>query len=294
MNKTTLEQWRCLLALSETGTYAKAADALFRTPSSVHQALTQLSDRLGVELVTVSGKNSRLTAHGKALLRRAQHLIKGFSELETMAGDFSAGWEAEIGLAVECVFPLPWLSDILHDFEQNCHALRLQLYESVLSHIDDLLVRQDVDLAITPRVPAGFVAEPLKTVEMVAVAHRSHALHQLEGDITMQELASHRQFIIRDPGSKPTSAGWQETERRWTVNNFNRSLECVRRGMGFGRFPLPLIESDLANGQLKVIPLREAASVPVQVFLVFADRERAGPGTLTLANQIIEYCKKEI
>lgn len=290
MNKTTLEQWRCLIAFATTGTYAKAAEKLFRTPSSVHQALGQLAARLGVELIQVTGKTSQLTPHGQALLRRAERLVNEFSDLEAMAGDFSAGWEAEIGLAVESIFPSGWLSEILLGFEQECRSIRLQLHESVLSRTDDLLLRNEIDLAITPRVPAGFVGESLTAINLVAVAHPNHPLHQLGNDITVQELAAHRQFIIRDEGSKPISAGWQGAERRWTVSHFNRSLDCVKQVLGFGRFPEPMVANDLVTGELKRLPLREGSDTPVQMFLVFADRDRAGPGVISLAKSIKKAC----
>lgn len=290
MNKTTLEQWRCLIAFAETGTYSKAAEKLYRTPSSVHQALGQLAERLGVELITVKGKTSRLTTHGQALLRRARRLVDEFADLEDLAGDFAQGWEAEIGLAVESIFPAPWLSEILLAFEQQCRAIRLQLYESVLSRTDDLLLRQEVDLAITPRIPPGFTGEPLAAINLVAVAHPEHPLHQLNHDITPQELAAHRQFVVRDEGSRPVSAGWQGSERRWTVSSFSRSLECVEQGLGFARFPEPLITNELANGELKHLPLREGANTPVQMFLVFSDRDRAGPGVMALASEIKKNC----
>ncbi len=290
MNKTTLEQWRCLIAFAHAGTYAKAAEQLFRTPSSVHQSLRQLAERLGVELITVSGKTSQLTAQGQALLRRAERLVNEFADLESLAGGFAAGWEAEIGLAVESIFPAPWLSAILFKFEQQCHAIRLQLHESVLSGTDDLLLRHEVDLAITPRVPPGFTGEPLRAINLVMVAHPEHPLQQFNAGITAQELAAHRQFVIRDEGSQPVSAGWQGSERRWTVSNFNRSLECVKQGLGFGRFPEPLIVDLLAKGDLKILPLREGRSTPVQMFLVFADRDRAGPGVLALAKVIKKAC----
>ncbi len=291
MNKSTLEQWRCLIAFAATGTYAKAGEMLFKTPSSVHQALAQLADRLGVQLIAVNGRTSRLTGQGEALLRRARYLVDEFDQLEALAGDFAAGWEAEIGLAAEAVFPANWLSEVLQAFAQECRDVRLQLYESVLSRTDDLLIRQDVDLAITPRIPAGFVGESLCSIPMLAVAHPQHPLHQMGPDITAQELLAHRQFVIRDTGSSPVSAGWQEAERRWTVGSFNRSLAGVKQGLGFGRFPEPLIAEDLSSGRLKPLPLREGVRFPVQMFLVFADRDRAGPAVLLLAKQIMMHCQ---
>lgn len=283
MNKTTIEQWRSLLAIAKAGTYAGAAEALHKTPSSIHHSINQLRDRLGVELLEVQGKKTSLTDKGQALLRRADRLVREFSDLEALAGDFANGWEAEISLAVESIFPAPWLMNILLEFSVQGRATRLQVYESVLSRTDDLLLRQQVDLSMTPRVPAGFIGEHLVSVELVAVAHAEHELHQLGDNITAQELAAYRQFIVRDEGSNPLDAGWQAAERRWTVSDFARSLDCVRAGLGFGRFPRPLIEDELQSGHLKLLNLREGSTTPVPIFLVFADAERAGPGVQTLA-----------
>ncbi len=286
MNRTTLEQWRCLLAFAEAGTYAGAGAILHKTPSSVFQTLSRLSALLGIELLVVSGRRSKLTDQARALLHRAELLVQEFADLEKLADDFAGGWEAEIGLAVESIFPGPWLDQILHDFSQHARALRLQVYEGVLSRIDDLLHRQQVVLAIAPRIPAGFIGEPLLQIDLLAVAHPDHPLHQLQTPLTMHELAAHRQFVIRDEGSRADSAGWQQAEKRWTVSSFTRSKAAVLAGLGFGRFAAASIATELRSGQLRLLPLREGASMPVQLYLVYADRDHLGPGAAELAATI--------
>ncbi|GAB4116394.1 MAG: LysR family transcriptional regulator [Wenzhouxiangellaceae bacterium] len=286
MNRTTLDQWRCLLAFAESGTYAGAGAMLHKTPSSVFQAMTRLAAQLGVELVQVEGRRSHLTDQARALLHRAERLVNEFSELESMATDFAAGWEAEIGLAVESIFPGLWLDRMLADFSGQARALRLQVYEGVLSRIDDLLHRRKADIAISPRIPAGFIGEPLLSMELLAVSHPEHPLQQQPQPITLQQLAAHRQFVIRDEGSQPDSAGWQQSEQRWTVSSFTRSKAAVVAGLGFGRFAAASIADELRSGQLQLLPLREGARMPVQMFLVYADRDHLGPGATTLAQSI--------
>jgi len=286
MNKTTLDQWRCLLAFAEAGTYAAAGELLHKTPSSVFQAMTRLAAQLGVELVQVTGRQSQLTDQARALLQRAERLVNEFSELESMATDFAAGWEAEIGLAVESIFPGPWLDRMLADFASHARSLRLQVYEGVLSRIDDLLHRRKADIAISPRIPAGFIGEPLMSIDLLLVAHPYHPLHRQQKPLTMQQLVAQRQFVIRDEGSQSDSAGWQQSEQRWTVSSFTRSKAAVVAGLGFGRFAAASIADELRTGQLQLLPLREGACMPVQMFLVYADRDHLGPGATALAQSI--------
>jgi DNA-binding transcriptional LysR family regulator len=44
-----------------------------------------------------------------------------------------------------------------------------------------------------------------------------------------------------------------------------------------------MIRSELAEGMLKPLPLREGGERYAQLYLVYADRDAAGPGVLRLA-----------
>ena len=59
-------------------------------------------------------------------------------------------------------------------------------------------------------------------------------------------------------------------------------------GLGFAWFPEDTIRSELASGALKALPLREAGERWADLYLVFADRDYAGPGALRLAEIIRE------
>jgi hypothetical protein len=50
--------------------------------------------------------------------------------------------------------------------------------------------------------------------------------------------------------------------------------------------PEDKIRSELAERALKVLPLRGGRERMLQLYLVFADRDAAGPGTLRLAEII--------
>ena len=121
------------------------------------------------------------------------------------------------------------------------------------------------------------------------MAHPDHALHKLGRDITARDLRKHRHLVVRDSGSRRDQAGAiVEVEQRWTVTNMSTSIGAVCRGYGFAWFPQDKIVSELAEGLLKPLPLRGGRERMLQLYLIFTDRDAAGPGTLRLADIIRE------
>ena len=63
-------------------------------------------------------------------------------------------------------------------------------------------------------------------------------------------------------------------------------MGALCRGYGFAWMPLDKVRSELDQGLLKVLSLRDPRDVAVPVYLSFADRDAAGPGVLRLAEII--------
>src|SRR5215218_2989484 len=103
--RITLEQWEALIAVVEAGSYAKAADRLHKTQSTVTYAVQKIESLLEVKAFDIQGRKAVLTPTGQLLYRRARVLLDEASHLETAARRVSAGWEAEIRVAMEVLFP---------------------------------------------------------------------------------------------------------------------------------------------------------------------------------------------
>jgi len=68
---------------------------------------------------------------------------------------------------------------------------------------------------------------------------------------------------------------------------------AARSGYGYALLPEDKIRDELAAGTLRPLPLREGGERYAELYLVFADRDAAGPGTLRLAEIIRELVKSE-
>jgi DNA-binding transcriptional LysR family regulator len=295
--RISLEQWRCLVAVVEAGGYAQAAEVLHKSQSSVTYAVQKLEEMLNVDAFEIRGRKAFLTPTGQMLYRRARSLLEDAGGMERAARKLSAGWEAEIAIAVEIVFPTWLLLDCLNRFSNESPQTRIELFETVIGGTSEAIVSGRADLAIGPTVPTGFSGEPLWTARFIPVAHPDHPLHHLGRDITLRDLRKHRHLVVRDSGThRDRKAATVEVERRWTVTNVSTSIGAVCRGYGFAWFPEEKIRHELAAGQLKPLPLRDGRERSVPIYLIYTDRDAAGPGTLRLA-QIIregvsEGCKR--
>jgi DNA-binding transcriptional LysR family regulator len=291
--RITLDQWAALVAVVEAGGYAQAAEQLHKSQSSVTYAVQQLESLLEVRPFEIKGRKAVLTPAGQLLYRRARVLLDEAASLEKAAKSASAGWEAEIRIAGEIVFPA-WL--LLKCFDQlNAESphTRIEYFESVISGTNELLLAGRVDLAITASIPQGFTGARLMPLRMMLVAHPEHPLHKLGRPLTMRDLRAHRQLVVRESGELRPTKTTVEATQRWTVSHMSTAIFAASMGFGYGWYPEERIRGELQRGALKPLPLREGAERVGELYLVFADRDNAGPGTLRLAGIIHEMVKSE-
>lgn len=289
----SLEQWRALIAVVDAGGYAQAADAMHKSQSAVTYAVQKLEAVLGVKAFEIKGRRAVLTATGQLLYRRAQSLLEEAGGLEKTARSLSAGWEPEIRLAVEALFPTWLILDCLASFGKEAPDTRIELIESVISGTQEALLEGRADLAIAGAVPAGFVGDPLMRLRLVLAASPQHPLHKLKRKVTLKDLRAHRQLVVRETGGDRSTRTSVEATQRWTVSNMSTSIIAARSGHGYAWLPEYKIRDELEAGTLKPLPLREGGERYVELYLVYADRDAAGPGTLRLAQIIRESVSVE-
>ena len=77
----TLVQLRHLMALAESGSFSRSAEALFLTQPALSRSIRALEDEMGQPLFDRIGRRSELTPFGREVLERAKHIVFGVDEL---------------------------------------------------------------------------------------------------------------------------------------------------------------------------------------------------------------------
>ncbi|WP_144207313.1 LysR family transcriptional regulator [Shewanella donghaensis] len=286
--KSTLEQWRIIQSVVDFGGYAQAAEKLNKSQSSLNHAVAKLQNQLGIQLLEVRGRKAYLTEQGEVLLRRSRHLTQSVDELEQLASNLGQGWEPNLTIAREIIYPMHFLVDALKAFLPDSRGTRVTVIDSVISGTNELIDGNKVDLAICGVPPKGHIAEPLCESELYLVCPPNHPLTHCGIVADERELAQHLQVVIKETSiNKAADTGWLKSEQRWTVSNFHEAKNVLLSGIGFCWAPAYLVEDDIKNGSLVRLILKGSKSRKIQLSLIIPNRDSQGPASKLLESMIL-------
>ena len=146
--KLSLDSLEVLDAISRKGSFAAAAESLFRVPSAITYTVRKLEEDLGVALFNRSGHRAELTEAGAELLREGRLLLNAASELEAHVKLIASGVETELTIAVSELFSLDALYKILQGFYAQNFNTRLKIIREVYGGCCDALVSDRAAIAI--------------------------------------------------------------------------------------------------------------------------------------------------
>lgn len=291
----SLKQWRIFHAVVDCGGFAEAAKSLHLSQSTISYTVSKLQDQLGTSLLKLEGRKAILTPEGRALLERSRNVLKEAVELETFARNLGQGWGQEVRLVVDHNFPVNLLTQSLSRFTAlGKGAAHVRLREVPTLHAEDVLRDPNVDLAISERVPLGYLGEPLVEVEYIAVAHPEHALMKLEREISAIDLVQHIQIDMGpvNTGEK-AGAGSSKHMRRWTMNSFDTVLAAVCEGLGYAWLPKHRVQKWLDQGLLAQLPLGDKRTYKSILYLVHGRPWCATPAASRLAEVLRGFALEE-
>jgi DNA-binding transcriptional LysR family regulator len=188
-----------LAQVIETGSFARAGEALGLTPSGVSRAVARLEARLGVRLFDRNPRAVRLTEEGRRFHARVAPLL---AELEDAAGDASATAgtvRGRLRINADPWFARLVLAPRLPDFFRRYPDLSLDL---IVRDTPGDLVAEGMDVAVRfgEIGPPGLIARKMLETRIITVAAPSY-LKWAGTPRRPADLAEHECLMFRDPVS---------------------------------------------------------------------------------------------
>jgi len=311
--RISLEQWAAFKAVVDEGSFALAAEALNKSQSSISYAVSRLNEQMPKPVLQQEGRRAVLTEEGRVMYRRASQLLKHAEETEDFARQQAEGQEAEVTVALDALLDVRRILPALEAVSTHYPFTRVRILETSLSGTQEALLHKQADIVIGSQLPVGFLGTPVRQVRMIPVAHPDHPLFHRDvaamkircqeagaqpnpladpptdpDGINDWELQVYRQIVLRDSGQKrQQDVGWLGSEQRWTVSHFSTSLKILRSGLAFAFLPFDWVEDDLRAGRLRQLPLAIGGERLIELYLVLASKEAAGPVTQRLAAELV-------
>lgn len=115
------------IKVAESGSFSKAAQALFITPTAVIKQMNLLESRLGLTLFHRSHQGLSLTRAGESLLADARHIVRYSQESIARARLAERGEKRVVRVGVSLMTPSTPLTKLWPKVKERCPGMSLQV-----------------------------------------------------------------------------------------------------------------------------------------------------------------------
>jgi len=276
-NKISLEALEILDAIARKGSFASAAESLFRVPSAITYSVRKLEEDLGVTLFNRSGHRAILTEAGEELLEEGRHLLQAAQELEARVKRVATGVETELAIAFSDALPIDPLFNLIDEFYALGFGTRIKVLQEVYGGTWDALVsgRAEISIGIPGDAPTagGFSVKPLGILPFVFAVAPHHPLASINKPLQNQDIIQYRSVSAADSSRNlpPRTSGILTGQDVLTVANMNSKVKAQVHGLGVGYLPKYLADEQVALGKLII---KEVAESKPEVLMYYAWRSQ--------------------
>ncbi|MGL4490665.1 MAG: LysR substrate-binding domain-containing protein [Rhizobiaceae bacterium] len=171
-----LDQLQTFVAISDNGSFTRAADSVFKTQSAVSMQMRRLEDRIGKPLFEKDGRSNRLTEDGEKLLNYARRMLRLNSE--TVAAFDDTKLEGHIRIGMPDDYADRFLPEIMARFARSNPRVELSIICEPTVNLIELLNRGALDLALVTHVPEHGYSEIVRREPLLWVTSANHNIHE--------------------------------------------------------------------------------------------------------------------
>jgi DNA-binding transcriptional LysR family regulator len=173
-----LDQLRTFVAIVDTGSFTRAADAVAKTQSAVSMQMRRLEERVGKPVFVRDGRQSRLSDDGERLLAHARRLLRLNDETLALFGDAELTGRVRLGTPDE--YADRFLPEIMARFSSSNPRAEVTVVCAPTPNLVEAIEAGDLDVAIVTHVREKGSAEVIRREPLLWVGGRGHCAHETE------------------------------------------------------------------------------------------------------------------
>lgn len=242
-----------LEAVVKYGGFARAAEHLHKVQSAVSHQIQKLERQLGVSLFNRDGYRVHLTPAGEAILAESRRLLSQAEHVQSVARQFSQGWEPGLVIIVDGILPLDPTLAALKTLAAEGVPTRIQVKVEFLRGVQSRFEKDNGDLMLVTDYAANpyLHEEALPPIDCMLCAAPTHPLAGAK-QVSLAELQEHVEISVqhssKEQGHDRHLFG---CERAFYLSSHDAKKKALLMGVGFGWMPLYLIHHELKAGMLR-------------------------------------------
>lgn len=260
----TLDALEVLDAIDRKGSFAAAANALFRVPSAISYTMQKLEQDLEVVLFQKEGRRAVLTPAGKVLLEQGREILQATEHLAIATKKIHSGWEPVFNIAIGSILTFDFIYPLIAAFYQIQPDIEINLYEEVLGGAEEALMSNRADLVIgtgAELLPTqGVKSQKIRAIEWIFAVAPDHELTKATLPLSRPVIEQHRFVVVRDSARNQAPQTHRVFSKRpvLSVPSITEKIQAQCAGLGVGFLPAHRIQELLAQGLLVALPLEES------------------------------------
>ncbi|MEX0730782.1 MAG: LysR family transcriptional regulator [Aquisalimonadaceae bacterium] len=252
----SLRHLRTLIAVSEQGSFAAAAEAVWLTQSAVSQQMKALEEELGIALFDRSKRPPQLNDQGKALIQRARQLVYLYDGLKDPGGaDANLEGLLEIGAVPTALTGM--VPRALGALRAAQPSLQVRVVSGLSAELLARVDRGDLDAAIVSEpkpIPKGLHWNPVADEPLMVISPAD------------EPLKDYRDILESRPFIRFNRSAWVgqaiqtalldmdiEVQETMELDSLEAIWQMVRHGLGVSIVPMRCVEDNSVR-DLKTVP----------------------------------------
>ena len=278
-----------LAEVVEAGSFSAAADKLNVSKSHVSRQISQLENRLGVQLLIRTTRRLALTEVGRAYYERCREVLNNMNEADQSVMDLQDTPRGTLRMTVAGAFGERYIAPAAAAFSKLHPQLNVEINFTNLN-VD--LVAEGYDLAIRAGVlkDSSLIARRVAARKLYICANPEY-LERYGRPDSITALKKHNCLI----GSLATWRFREETgthtdirvDGKWKSNNGSSLLEAARAGLGLVQLPDFYVHEDLQSGRLESV-MEQYQPSDTAVWAVYPSNRHLSPKVRLFVAYLVE------
>lgn len=258
----TLHQLQVFLKITQTQSVTKAAEELCLTQPAVSIQLKNLQDQFEIPLTEVVGRKLFITDFGKEIAVAAEKILNEVYAInyKTMAHKGKLTGRLKLSVVSTGKYVMPYF---LSDFITQNEGVELMMDVTNRAKVIESLEKNEVDFSLVSVLPDNLKVENIELLQnklFLVTNTKSKFKKKIYDKSIFEELP----LIYREQGSGTRFVMERFIEenklpvrKKMELTSNEAVKQAVIAGLGCSIMPLIGIKSELLNGDLQIIPVKD-------------------------------------